>query len=86
MFKLFGKKNKKTEVGKKANGEPMSSEEIRAQAMANAKAARESIGEETLEKIAAALQKKQQSTAEKAKACGATLGITRLRRFFCRPW
>jgi len=68
MFKLFGKKNKKTEVGKKANGEPMSSEEIRAQAMANAKAARESIGEETLEKIAAALQKKQQSTAEKAKA------------------
>ena len=68
MFGLFGKKDKKPEVGKKANGEPMTSEEIRAQAMANAKAARESIGEETLQKIAAALQKKQGSVTEQAKA------------------
>jgi hypothetical protein len=40
---------------------------IRAQALANARKAREHIGEETLQKIAAAMQKKQQSAIEQAK-------------------
>lgn len=43
------------------------SAEIRAQAMANARAAREAIGDETLQKIAAAIQKKQASVTERAK-------------------
>ncbi len=40
---------------------------IRAQALANARKAREAIGDETLQKIAAAMQKKQQSATEQAK-------------------
>jgi hypothetical protein len=44
------------------------STEIRAQALANARKAREAIGEEALQKIAAAIQKKQQSATERAKA------------------
>ncbi len=43
------------------------SAQIRAQALANARKAREAIGDETLQKIAAALQKKQQSATEQAK-------------------
>lgn len=43
------------------------SQKIREQALANARAARLSIGEETLEKIAAAMTKKQQSVMEQAK-------------------
>jgi hypothetical protein len=42
--------------------------DIRAQAMANVRAARESIGEETLDRMAAAMRKKQQSPLERAKA------------------
>jgi hypothetical protein len=45
----------------------LSSEEIRAQAMANARAARERVGEETIQKIAAALVQKQMSLTEQAK-------------------
>jgi len=66
-----GKNNNKagseTSVGKNA-GQPPTSEEIRAQALANAKAARENIGEDTLRRIAAAMTKKQQSATEQAKA------------------
>ena len=43
------------------------SAQIRAQALANARKAREAIGDETLQKIAAALQKKQNSATEQAK-------------------
>jgi len=52
---------------KKAPKKP-SIEDIRAQAMENVRAARENIGEETLDRIAAAMQKKQNSAVEKAKA------------------
>lgn len=44
------------------------SADIRAQALANARMAREAIGEETLQKIASALRKKQESPLEQAKA------------------
>ena len=57
--------------GKKAEGKEQSqsltSEELRTQALANAKAARERIGEETLDKIAAMMEKKQKSAMEQAK-------------------
>jgi hypothetical protein len=44
-----------------------SREELLKQAAANAKAAREAIGEDTLNRIAEAMQKKQQSSLEQAK-------------------
>lgn len=44
-----------------------SSADIRAQAMKNVRQARAAIGEETLDKIAAAMRKKQSSDFEKAK-------------------
>ncbi len=44
------------------------SEALRAQAMENVRAARENIGEDTLDRIAAAMTKKQQSATEQAKA------------------
>ncbi|MCB9988131.1 MAG: hypothetical protein H6868_02215 [Rhodospirillales bacterium] len=55
----FGKKKKKDQKP--------SREELIAQATANAQIAREAIGEETLDRIAAAMRKKQQSDIEKAK-------------------
>jgi len=58
--------NKKSSVGKDI-GHGSSREEIQAQAMANVRAARAHIGEDTLDKIAAAMTKKQQSAMEKAK-------------------
>lgn len=64
----FSKNKDKSKDEPPKEREPLTSEEIRAQAMANARAARESIGQETLDKIAAALQKKQNSKAEQAKA------------------
>jgi len=48
-------------------GRGQSREAIQAQAMANFSAAREQIGEETLNRIAAAMSKKQQSAMERAK-------------------
>lgn len=45
-----------------------SSAEIRAQALANVRKAKEHLGEETIQKIAAAMQKKQQSAFEQAKS------------------
>lgn len=41
--------------------------ELRRDAMANMKAARENIGEETLDRIASAIAKKQHSAMEQAK-------------------
>ena len=58
--------NKKSSVGKE-RGRGTSREEIQAQAMANFSAARQNIGEDTLDRIAAAMTKKQQSAMERAK-------------------
>lgn len=57
----------KSNEGKKEQSQGQTSEELRAQALANAKAARERIGEETLDKIAAMMEKKQKSAMEQAK-------------------
>lgn len=60
---------KKKDKGKPPeNGGKPSREEIIAQAKANMSAARTEIGDETLEKIKAAMMKKQGSAMEKAKA------------------
>ena len=48
-------------------GHAQTREEIHAAAMANFSAARQHIGEDTLDKIAAAMSKKQQSAMERAK-------------------
>ncbi len=56
-----------TSVGN-SEGRRMTREEIQAQALANARAAREAIGEDTLQKIAAAIRKKEQSIIEQKKA------------------
>lgn len=53
-------------VGKKKS-HGRSREAIQAEAMANFSAARAHIGEDTLDKIAAAMTKKQQSAMERAK-------------------
>ncbi len=45
-----------------------SSADIRAEALANARAARERVGEETIQRIAAALVQQQMSLTEQAKA------------------
>lgn len=68
MFGLFGSKKggKKQSADKKAKG-VQSIEEVRAQAMANVRAARAHIGEETLDRIAAAMEQKQRSAIEQAK-------------------
>ncbi len=62
MFGLFGKKKKK----QKASAKP-SREQIIAQAQANARKAREEIGDETIQKIAKALSKKENSEFEQAR-------------------
>lgn len=59
---MFWKKKKPT---KKTQG--LTREQILAQAKANASAAREEIGDETLEKIKAALAKKENSPLMQAK-------------------
>ena len=59
---FWGKKDKK-DTGKT----PPRREDIQAQALANVRAARVHIGEETLDKIAAAMTQKQQSAMEQAK-------------------
>jgi len=53
-------------VGKE-KGHGSKREAIHAQAMANFSAAREQIGEDTLDRIAAAMSKKQNSAMERAK-------------------
>lgn len=52
---------------KKGDGHGLTGEALRAQAMANVRSARAHIGEDTLDKIAAAMTKKQQSAVEVAK-------------------
>ncbi len=64
---FWKKKDKKTTPSSEISGKP-SREEILVQAKASAAAARAEIGDETLEKIKAALLKKQSSAIEKAKA------------------
>lgn len=58
---MFWKKKKAKKSSKPSR------EEIIAQATANAKAAREEIGDETLEKIKQAMMKKENSAFEQAK-------------------
>lgn len=83
MFGLFGNnkkkaaqksvkkpaKGKKAPASKAGNGAKPSREELLAQAKANAARARESIGEETLDRVAEMLEKKKKNAAiEKARA------------------
>ena len=65
---MFWSKKNKEKGGKPAEnaGKP-TREQIIAQAKANAAAARAEIGDETLEKIKAAMMKKQASALEQAK-------------------
>ena len=69
---MFWKKKKGKDGGESANNPPEgtkpSREELIAQAKASMAAARAEIGDETLEKIKAAMMKKQGSAIEKAKA------------------
>ncbi len=58
---MFWKKKKKEPV-------KPTREQLIAQAKANAAKARTEIGDETLQKIAAAMQRKEQSATEQAKA------------------
>jgi len=53
---------------KKKRAKKTAREELIAQAMANARGARERLGDDTIQQIAAALQKKENSVTEKAKA------------------
>lgn len=79
---MFWSKNKNTDKQKKANNKKASgrlggqthqnsssdkSQRLRNEALANARRAREQIGEETLDKIAALMTKKQQSSVEQSK-------------------
>ncbi len=63
---MFGSKKKKAKKAAKKKQEH--SAQIRAEAMANMKAARAHIGEDTLDRIAAAMEKKQNSVMEQAKS------------------
>ena len=68
----FGKSGKPgTKSGTKSGGEKAgkkpSREDLLAQARENARQAREQIGEDTLQRVAAAMKKKEQSAIEQAK-------------------
>lgn len=56
-------KNQKKDVGTTGK-----SQQLRQEALAHARAAREALGEDTIARIAAAMHKKQNSPLEKAKA------------------
>ena len=71
---FWSKKKKKKKPAKKSQAlkpgetaEQARSRQIREQALANARAARAHIGEDTLDRIAAAMTKKQNSAIERAK-------------------
>ncbi len=64
---MFWKKKKKKEVPQEATQQPMTREQIIAQAKANAAAARSEIGDETLDKIKEAMMKKENNPFEQAK-------------------
>ncbi len=86
----FGQKNKKTKQtdkrGKKKSKElragcaegKSESQRIREEALANARAAREHIGEDTIQKIAAAMAKKENNPMAKAQAQLATADSDRV--------
>ncbi|MCC6598711.1 MAG: hypothetical protein IT559_07975 [Alphaproteobacteria bacterium] len=63
---FWSKKKQKQE--EKPVGRSADSAALRAQALATMRTARAEIGEETLQKIAAAIQRKQNSPIEQAKA------------------
>jgi hypothetical protein len=67
--KKSGTAKKPEQVSLRDNGtsQSLAGDALRAQALANAKMARESIGEDTLDRIAAAMAKKQNSATEQAK-------------------
>lgn len=62
LLDMFGK-NKKTEAEKAAE----KSAALRAQALENARAARERLGDETIQKIANALSEQNKSAGKKAQ-------------------
>ncbi|MEM6781605.1 MAG: hypothetical protein AAF569_07055 [Pseudomonadota bacterium] len=62
---MFWKKKKKYK--KQSKDQPLTREQIIAQAQANARAAREEIGDETLDKIKEAMLKKENNPLEQAK-------------------
>lgn len=66
IVRMFWKKKKKKQA-EEASDKPMTREEIIAQAKANASAAREEIGNETLDKIKEAMMKKENNPFEQAK-------------------
>ncbi|MFK7840288.1 MAG: hypothetical protein AB8B83_08170 [Bdellovibrionales bacterium] len=66
--KTSDKRGKASCVGNKdSGGHGLTGDALRAKAMANVRSARAHIGEDTLDKIAAAMTKKQQSAMERAK-------------------
>lgn len=76
MFWFHSKNSDKQKKAAKASGcergssgdeQASKSRRIREEALANARSARLAIGEETLDKIAAAMTRKQQSAMEQAK-------------------
>lgn len=68
---FWSKKSRKDKAQKQAEKEAQQaaeqSQKIREQALANARAAREALGDETIQKITEAMTKKQQSSMEQAK-------------------
>jgi|JI6StandDraft_1071083.scaffolds.fasta_scaffold547021_2 hypothetical protein len=62
-----GKNTKGSLSDNNGKSQSLAGDALRAQALANAKMARQAIGEDTLNKIAAAMHKKQQSSFEQAK-------------------
>ena len=64
--KRHSKKSKQVSVGTTNEGQ-RTREELEAQALASMRLARESIGDENLARIAAAIQNKQDSPAERAR-------------------
>jgi hypothetical protein len=69
---LFGKGKKGVDKAKESTPAPVAKtgdkgQDIRAQALANARAARERIGEDTIQQIAAQLKKHEAKLVEQAK-------------------
>ncbi len=65
---MFWRKKNKNAGSKGGGGAKPSSADIRAEALANARAARERIGDETIQRIAQALSEKENSPFEQARA------------------
>lgn len=69
------KKSKSSKAGsvegklnnKNSNGQGLAGDALRAQALANARAARENLGDDTIQKIAEIMGKKENSAMEQAK-------------------